>query len=132
MATPRQSLSYNNGDLQIKTLNLALLQTVQVFTPRPFLDATDSGTQLPRNRASLRSFNALEPGTPDADACQTSTQRRKVNEEVLEADSTEHGAGRVTGKLWWTGVEPGERGQWDMSLLIPVRYSPTSPWRKRS
>lgn len=75
--------------------------------------------QLLRNRASLRSLRE-EPGTPDADACQTSTQRRKVSEEYLEADFTEHGAGRVTGKGWWPGVEPGDRGQWDMSLLIPV------------
>ena len=54
------------------------------------------------------------------DACQTSTTRRKLTEEVLEADSTGHGEGRVTGKAWWTGVEAGEKDHWDMSLLIPV------------
>ena len=46
-----------------------------------------------------------------------------MNEEALEADSTERYAGRVTGKGWWTGVEPGEKGQWDMSLLIPVNLT---------
>ena len=43
-----------------------------------------------------------------------------MNEEALEADFSERHAGRVTGKGWWTGVEPGDKGQWDMSLLIPV------------
>jgi len=71
----------------------------------------------------MKSLNAPEPATPDADACQTNTQRRKVSEEVLEADFTEHGVGRVTGKGWWTGVEAGERGQWDLSLQIPVSSS---------
>jgi len=93
---------------------------VQVFNPQPVLDATDFRTQPNWNRASLKAFGTVEPGTPDADDCQTSTARRKVSEEVLEADFTEHGAGRVTGKGWWTGVEPGERAQWDMSLLVPV------------
>lgn len=60
-------------------------------------------------------------GAPDADACQTSTTRKKINEEVMEADFSEKGAGRVTGKGWWTGVEPGESGHWDLSILAPVR-----------
>jgi hypothetical protein len=59
-------------------------------------------------------------GTPEMDACQTSTVRRKMAEESMDADSTGQGEGRVTGKNWWTGVEPGQRDHWDMSLLIPV------------
>lgn len=69
-------------------------------------------------RASVK--NPDDMGTPDADACQTSTTRRKVNEEVMEADFADKGAGRVTGKGWWTGVEPGEEGHWDLSILAPV------------
>ena len=56
----------------------------------------------------------------DLDACQTSTQQRKVSQEVFESDFASTGAGRVTGKGWWTGVEPGESGHWDLSLAIPV------------
>jgi hypothetical protein len=59
-------------------------------------------------------------GTPEMDACQTSTVRRKMAEESMDADSTGQGEGRVTGKHWWTGVEAGQRDHWDMSLLIPV------------
>lgn len=55
------------------------------------------------------------------DACQTSTARRKLTEEHMDADPSNQGQGRVTGKSWWTGVEPADRDQWDMSLLIPVR-----------
>ena len=56
----------------------------------------------------------------DLDACRTNTQRRKVSEEVLESDFASSGTGRVTGKGWWTGVEAGESGHWDLSLAIPV------------
>ncbi|ORY22682.1 hypothetical protein BCR39DRAFT_591218 [Naematelia encephala] len=90
----------NDSTRKIKTLNLALLQTVQVFTPDPNLMTGGAST-------------------PDLDACQTSTQRRKVSEEVIEADFADRGAGRVTGKGWWTGVDAGESGHWDLSLLIP-------------
>ena len=65
-------------------------------------------------------LNHNDMGTPDVDAYHTSTARRKVNEEIMEADFAEKGAGRVTGKGWWTGVEPGEAGHWDMSILVPV------------
>lgn len=44
-------------------------------------------------------------------------------EEAVQGDFTTHGAGRVTGKGWWTGVEPGENGHWDMSIQVPVRSS---------
>lgn len=80
---------------------LALLQTVQTFNPDPDLSTGQN--------------------TPDVDACQTHTQRRKITEEVMEADFGDHGAGRVTGKGWWTGVDSGESERWDMSLLVPVR-----------
>jgi len=85
-------------------VTLALLQTVTTFKPAPSL-STGGG-----------------PGPPDADACETDTVRRKVNEEVMEADFPDRGTGRVTGKGWWSGVEAGERGGWDLSLLIPVRF----------
>lgn len=102
---------------QIKSLHLALLQTVQTFHPEPTLDTSDRRIK----RASMVFNNDM--GTPDVDACQTSTTRRKINEEVMEADFAEKGAGRVTGKGWWTGVDPGESGHWDMSILVPASCS---------
>lgn len=61
-------------------------------------------------------------GIPNADEALgiASTTRRKVAEESIEADETDWGAGKVTGRQWWTGVDPGEMGGWDLSLLIPV------------
>nr|XP_019048953.1 hypothetical protein I302_02733 [Kwoniella bestiolae CBS 10118]OCF27883.1 hypothetical protein I302_02733 [Kwoniella bestiolae CBS 10118] len=94
----------NDSNRKIKTLNLALLQTIQVFNPQPLLDTSDLTTKLIRKHL---------------DACQTTTQRRKIIEEMIEADFMSHGAGRVTGKGWWTGVDSGESGHWDLSLQIP-------------
>ncbi|KAK4688054.1 hypothetical protein P7C73_g2050, partial [Tremellales sp. Uapishka_1] len=84
-----------------------------VFIPNPHLDTEDGPYGLVKRRKSL------QPGTPDQDACQTSTTRKKISEELMEADFADKGAGRVTGKGWWTGVEPGDKGHWDMSLQIP-------------
>ncbi|OCF45144.1 hypothetical protein I317_00946 [Kwoniella heveanensis CBS 569] len=110
----------NDSNRKIKTLNLALLQTVQVFTPQPLLDTSDLPTRLIKKRRSLNCTGvSAVPGTPDLDACQTTTQRRRISEEVIEADFSGHGAGRVTGKGWWTGVDTGESGHWEMSLQIP-------------
>ncbi|WVQ62482.1 uncharacterized protein L199_000622 [Kwoniella botswanensis] len=110
----------NDSNKKIKTLNLALLQTVQVFNPQPLLDTSDLTTKLIKKRKSLPNcVGEGVPGTPDLDACQTTTQRRKISEEIIEADFISHGAGRVTGKGWWTGVDSGESGHWDLSLQVP-------------
>ncbi|WWD16338.1 hypothetical protein CI109_100764 [Kwoniella shandongensis] len=111
----------NDSTRKIKTLNLAILQTVQIFNPQPMLDTENLPTRLVKKRRSLQNCTGIEavPGTPDVDACQTTTQRRKVSEEMIEADFTNQGAGRVTGKGWWTGVETGESGHWDMSIQVP-------------
>ncbi|WWC66743.1 uncharacterized protein I206_100648 [Kwoniella pini CBS 10737] len=111
----------NDSNRKIKTLNLALLQTIQVFNPQPLLDTADLPSRITRKRKSLSNCTNVEaiPGTPDLDACQTTTQRRKISEEIIEADFISHGAGRVTGKGWWTGVDSGESGHWDLSLQIP-------------
>lgn len=106
-------------DCQIKSVTVALLQTVQTFIPDSGLDTGDFASRLRRRSANLK-ISRDEMATPEMDACQTSTVRRKITEESMEADSTGPGEGRVTGKSWWTGVEPGERDHWDMSLLIPV------------
>ncbi|OWZ26626.1 hypothetical protein C354_06775 [Cryptococcus neoformans MW-RSA1955] len=82
-----------NGSLRkIKHLSLALLQDVRTFAPAPAAH-TDQPVE---------------------------TQRKKVAEEAVQGDFTTHGAGRVTGKGWWTGVEPGESGHWDMSIQVPT------------
>ncbi|WWC86006.1 uncharacterized protein L201_000877 [Kwoniella dendrophila CBS 6074] len=111
----------NDSNRKIKTLNLAILQTIQVFNPQPLLDTSDRSAGVARKRKSLPSCMDPTgfPGTPDLDACQTTTQRRKISEEIIEADFISQGAGRVTGKGWWTGVDSGENGHWDLSLQIP-------------
>ncbi|KAL7420095.1 hypothetical protein Q5752_005060 [Cryptotrichosporon argae] len=96
----------NDSGKKVNKIALALLQTVSVY---------DSQTEV---AGCMIRPTAVE--RTHIDAVPTSTQRRKVAEEVLEADFADRGAGRVTGKGWWTGVEPGERGQWDMSLQIPT------------
>ncbi|KAI9632841.1 uncharacterized protein MKK02DRAFT_41152 [Dioszegia hungarica] len=95
----------NESSKRIKRLTLALLQTVQTF--------------LPDNDTAAVSTD--KDGIPNADEALgiASTFRRKVAEESIMADEQDHGGGRVTGKNWWTGVEAGEMGGWDLSLLIP-------------
>ncbi|WWC58326.1 uncharacterized protein I303_100866 [Kwoniella dejecticola CBS 10117] len=111
----------NDSNRKIKTLNLALLQTIQVFNPQPLLDTANLPSRIIGKRKSLSNCMGTDnnPSTPDLDACQTTTQRRKISEEMIEADFISHGAGRVTGKGWWTGVDSGESGHWDLSLQIP-------------
>ncbi|KAK8861739.1 hypothetical protein IAR55_002562 [Kwoniella newhampshirensis] len=111
----------NDSTRKIKTLNLAILQTVQVFNPQPLLDTESLPTRLVKKSRSLQNCTGTEavPGTPDVDACQTTTQRRKISEEIIEADFASQKAGRVTGQGWWTGVDTGESGHWDMSVQIP-------------
>ena len=71
-------------------------------------------------------LDSMDEADMDLDACQTDTQRRKVSEETFESDFASSGAGRVTGKGWWTGVEPGEFGRWDLSLTLPVSKERTA------
>ena len=115
-------------------MNLALLQTVQTFTPQPVLD---TATPRPIRRRSSTAAGVQDEENDeddygaDVDACRTSTQRRKLSEEVVEADAPDHGAGRVTGRSWWTGVEPGDAGHWDMSLTIPVSLNRHIPFVRK-
>lgn len=85
---------------------MALLQTVQTFLP-------DNDT---------RAVSTDKDGFPNADEALgiASTVRRKLAEESIVADEPDHRSGRVTGKSWWTGVEAGDMGGWDLSLLLPV------------
>lgn len=53
-------------------------------------------------------------------------ERKKVSEEMIEADFMEIGSGHITGKSWWTGLEPNEANRWDMSVPIPVSCIGTS------
>jgi hypothetical protein len=74
---------------------------------------------------NVESFESEALLDPSLGGNSTGISRKKVTEEVMEADPPDYGAGRVTGKDWWTGVEPGERGHWDLSLLVPVSLSPS-------
>ena len=101
--------SAQNADysFQIKSLQLALLQTVQTFNPNPMLDPSGRPrSQIYKRKSAdrLALLNQADDVDMDFDACQTSTQQRKLSEEVLESDFASSGAGRVTGKGWWTGV----------------------------
>jgi hypothetical protein len=101
------------ANVQVKSLTLALLQTVTTFLPDDVIRKN--------NRLSVD-----KDGIPNADEALgiASTTRRKVAEETIEADDTDWGNGQVTGKQWWTGVQPGEMGGWDLNLLIPVSGDP--------
>ncbi|TYJ52070.1 hypothetical protein B9479_007327 [Cryptococcus floricola] len=98
----------NDSNKKIKSMSLAILQDVKVFGLK--------SPNLMTKRKSLSSLNS----DASVDSAGVITERRKVCEELTEADFTSHGAGRVTGKGWWTGVEPGESDHWDMSLQVPA------------
>lgn len=55
----------------------------------------------------------------DPDACNTSTSRKKITEEVLEMG--QKGAkGLVTARGWWTGVEGGDSVELSHNMKLPV------------
>ncbi|WVQ81697.1 hypothetical protein IAT38_003822 [Cryptococcus sp. DSM 104549] len=105
----------NDSAKKIKALNLAILQTVQVFGLQGN-EGERSGI-IKRHRPLSGCLDA--PADLSVAGSPPEVQRRKVSEEMVEADFTDKGAGRVTGKGWWTGVEPGDSGHWDMSIQIP-------------
>ncbi|ORX35336.1 hypothetical protein BD324DRAFT_682685 [Kockovaella imperatae] len=113
---------HNESSKRIKSLQLAILQTVQTFNPNAQLDPSGRAArhQISKRKSADREALLSQPNVDtDLDACQTFTQQRKVSEQVLESDHAAPGAGRVTGKGWWTGVESGDSGHWDLSISIP-------------
>ena len=57
----------------------------------------------------------------DLDACQTTTNNKKVAEEKLEIGS-KGTSGHVTAKGWFRGVDPGEQLEFSSSLFVPVSF----------
>lgn len=100
---------------------MALLQTVQVFAPESQSENAYGGGSI--KGAQCLPLGSRGPWAPEYEERAPTTVRRKVSEEVLEADVTNKGAGRVTGKGWWTGVDAGGQGQWECSLQVPVRLT---------
>lgn len=85
----------NNSNKKITKCALAILQTVNTFG-------------VPKGKNTSEFLNMT---------------RKKVSEEMNEADFMDVGSGHVTSKSWWTGLEPGESNRWDMSVPIPVSLS---------
>lgn len=83
----------NDSNKKITKCSLAVIQTVNTYMPKKGKQAM-----------------SREP---------TTSHRRKVAEETVEADFMDLGSGHVTGKGWWTGLEPGEGNRWDLSCPIP-------------
>lgn len=84
----------NNSNKKITKCALAILQTVNTFG-------------VPKGKGNTEFLNMT---------------RKKVSEELNEADFMDVGSGHVTSKSWWTGLEPGESNRWDMSVPIPVSF----------
>lgn len=83
----------NDSNKKITKCSLAVIQTVNTYLPKKGKQAM-----------------SREP---------TTSHRKKVAEEVVEADFMDLGSGHVTGKGWWTGLEPGEGNRWDLSCPLP-------------
>lgn len=83
----------NDSNKKITKCSLAVIQTVNTYLPKKGKQAM-----------------SREP---------TTSHRKKVAEETVEADFMDLGSGHVTGKGWWTGLEPGEGNRWDLSCPIP-------------
>jgi len=93
----------NKSSRKIKTMTLALLRTVTLFTP----PATNS------KQPTL---------SPDLAKYSGRSNRKKLYEHTTEA-SAGPGSGYVGSTGWWTGVQPGERIRWQSSLALPVSRS---------
>ena len=55
----------------------------------------------------------------DLDACQTTTNTKRIAEEKLEVGS-KGTSGHVTAKGWFRGVDSGEQLEFSSSLQVPV------------
>lgn len=58
----------------------------------------------------------------DLDACQTTTNTKRIAEEKLEIGS-KGTSGHVTAKGWFRGVDSGEQLEFSSSLQVPVSSS---------
>lgn len=90
----------NKSSRKIKTMTLALLRTVILFSP-------------PANN----SRQAV--ASPDLAKYSGKSNRKKLFEHTIEA-SAGPGSGYVGSTGWWTGVQPGERIRWQSSLALPA------------
>jgi hypothetical protein len=93
----------NKSARKIKTMTLALLRTVTLFSP----PATNSKQTVL---------------SPDLAKYSGKSNRKKLFEHTIEA-SAGPGSGYVGSTGWWTGVQPGERVRWQSSLALPVSCS---------
>ncbi|CAO1618333.1 unnamed protein product [Parajaminaea phylloscopi] len=91
----------NGTSKRINSASLTLIRTVTLFRPRPEFNVHgNTSSDL------------------DADACTTSTTRKKVTEEILEMGQ-KGSRGFVTAKGWWTGVEAQSNLDFSHHLAIP-------------
>jgi len=90
----------NKSSRKIKTMTLALLSTVILFTP-------------PASNGQSSTMS------PDLAKYPGRSTRKKLFEQTTEA-SGGSGSGYVGSRGWWTGVQPGECIRWQSSLTLPV------------
>lgn len=90
----------NDTKKTVRSLMLTLIRTTTLFKPRP----------------------ALDIGSEDPDACQTSTTHKTVADSILEMG--QRGTrGHASAKGWWTGVAPHQELSFSHSILLPVSLS---------
>ncbi|KDQ18226.1 hypothetical protein BOTBODRAFT_53009 [Botryobasidium botryosum FD-172 SS1] len=89
----------NRTTKKVRTVTLTLFRITTVYRPNRALDPSS-------------------PGGVDFDACQTTTTRKQINEVYMEAGAR-RARGQVTAKGWWTGIESGDCGEHEHSILIP-------------
>ncbi|TIC65449.1 hypothetical protein E3Q01_02148 [Wallemia mellicola] len=87
----------NNSSKRVKSVSLSLNRTIIAYRPRPY--------------ASLMVGD-------DLDACQTTTNTKRIAEEKLEIGS-KGTSGHVTAKGWFRGVDSGEQLEFSSSLQVP-------------
>ncbi|TIA86454.1 hypothetical protein E3P99_03665 [Wallemia hederae] len=87
----------NNSSKRVKSVSLSLNRTIIAYRPRPY--------------ASLMVGD-------DLDACQTTTNTKRIAEEKLEVGS-KGTSGHVTAKGWFRGVDSGEQLEFSSSLQVP-------------
>ncbi|PWN26839.1 hypothetical protein BDZ90DRAFT_193152 [Jaminaea rosea] len=90
----------NGTSKKISSASMTLIRTVTLYRPRPELNLGHGETTI------------------DPDACNTSTTRKKVTEEILEMGQ-KGSRGFVTAKGWWTGVEGHTTLDFSHHLAIP-------------
>ncbi|KZT44465.1 hypothetical protein SISSUDRAFT_20371 [Sistotremastrum suecicum HHB10207 ss-3] len=94
---------FNDTQKTVKSLTLILLRTITIYRPKATLDRSTCG---------------IDQTYGDSDACQTSSNTKRIAQSLLEMGKRRI-AGHVTAKGWWLGVEAGREANFNHSILVP-------------